>query len=188
MACCPYRRTRHARGLSVPDYATEDTRGQVFEILRIETGTRLVEAGSSFIGVPWTVGCGCADEGWDQPGWVPPGDTVVFLLEQTRARSPWEGPPIFDVLGWHQPYPSGDFVQYWRHTRAEPADWLSVEEFFDLLVHLPGETAFRLDPSASRQALDQWREAYPDRESAFPMPTILWELDRLESGRYGGGG
>jgi hypothetical protein len=163
----------------LPHYATEDTRGQVFEVVRIEDGYSLVEPGDRFVGVPWTVGCGCADEGWDQPGWVSPGDTVVFLLTPTRARVPWAGPPVFDVLGWHQPYPSGDFVRYWRHTRLEPPEWLSTDEFFDLLTRLPGESAFRLDPSTSKRAVDGWLQDNPDREEAFPMPTILWELERL---------
>lgn len=167
----------------LPHYATEDTRGQVFSVVRAEEGTVRVEAKSRFVGVPWTVGCGCADEGWDQPGWVPPGDTVVFLLTKTRARMTWEGPPVFDVLGWHQPYPSGDFVRYWRHTRNEPPEWLSTDEFFDLLTRLPEESAFRLDPTTSKRAVEDWLLDYPDREDAFPLPTILWELDRLLRGR-----
>lgn len=167
----------------LPHYATEDTRGQVFRVLRVEDPAFDAQPSDFFVAVPWTVGCGCADEGWDQPGWVPAGDTVVFLLAPTRARMEWDGPPVFDVLGWHQPYPSGDFVQYWRHTRTEPPAWLTVDEFFDLLVHLPSESAFRLDPSTARDAVDAWLLDNPELEEAFPLPTIRWELDRLLRGR-----
>ena len=163
----------------LPAYATEDTRGQLFELLEAEEGWAVPDSNGRFVAVPWTVGCGCADEGWGDPVWVLPGDTVVFLLSRTRAKVPWSGPPVFDVLGWHQPYPVGEFIPYWRHTRADPPSWLSPREFFHFLQALPGEAAFRLDPTSSRNAVEAWLEANPGRDNAFPIPTVLWELDRL---------
>lgn len=165
----------------LPSHATDDTQGQLFRVLESEEGVG-TDTLMEFVGVPWTIGCGCADEGWDGTEWVEPGDTVVFLLSPTRARVPWDGPPVFDVLGWHNPYPSGEFIPYWRHTRAEPANWLSKEEFFSLLQILPSEQAFRLDPTASVLAVSQWLEDHPGRENAFPVPTILWELERIAGG------
>ena len=163
----------------LPTYATEDTRGQVFEILEREVSPALASDAGRFVAVPWTVGCGCADEGWDQPGWVTPGDTVVFLLNQTRARPPWEGLPVFDVLGWHQPYPAGEFIPYWRHTRAEPPRWLTRQEFFTYLSDLPSEATFRLDPASVLESVEGWIRDHPGVEEAFPLPTVLWELQRL---------
>jgi hypothetical protein len=163
----------------LPPYATDDTEGQVFEVLAAEPGLEVSDAEGRLIVVPWTVGCGCADEGWEGTIWVPAGDTVVFLLGQTRKRLPWDGPPVFDVLGWHQPYPVGEFIPYWRHTRAEPSDWLSRNEFFDLLKTLPAETAFGLDPASTLDAVVGWLGENPGREGAFPIPTILWELERM---------
>ena len=167
----------------LPTYATDDTEGQVFELLEVETGGEIADSIGQFVAVPWTVGCGCAEEGWDEPAWVTPGDTVVFLLTRTRVNVPWEGPPVFDVLGWHQPYPVGDFIPYWRSTRDEPETWLSVRQFFELLTVLPAEAAFELDPMASRESIGRWLEEYPDLEKAFPVPTILRELGRLAEGR-----
>lgn len=163
----------------LPTYATDDTEGQVFGLLAAEAEVSFSGSADHFVAVPWTVGCGCADEGWEEPVWVEPGDTVVFLLTPTRKRLPWDGPPVFDVLGWHQPYPSGELIPYWRHTRAEPPDWLTRGEFFDLLQALPSESAFRLNPGSSLASVEAWLRRNPGRESAFPVPTMLWELKRL---------
>ena len=163
----------------LPSYATDDTEGQLFEVLEAEEGWSAADSEGHLVAVPWTIGCGCADEGWDEPVWVTPGDTVVFLLSVTRKRVPWAGPPVFDVLGWHQPYPAGESIPYWRHTRAEPPTWLSLREFFGLLQVLPSEAAFRLDPASSLQAIAGWLQENPGRETAFPIPTLLWELERI---------
>lgn len=169
----------------LPHYATEDARGQVFEILEREISPGLASGEDRFVAVPWTVGCGCSDEGWDQPDWVPPGDTVVFLLSQTRASLPWEGPPIFDVLGWHQPYPAGEFIPFWRHTRAEDPRWLTQREFFTYLSALPTEATFRLDPASVLESVEGWIREHPGVEEAFPLPTVLWELQRLAGPGHG---
>ncbi len=163
----------------LPPHATDDTEGQLFELLEAEPASVITDSEGRFVAVPWTVGCGCAEEGWDEPVWVPPGDTVTFLLSRTRKRVPWDGPPVFDVLGWHQPYPVGEFIPFWRWTRKEPEDWLTVQEFFDLLQALPTESTFRLDPMSSLHAVQEWLEHNPHRAKAFPIPTILWELGRV---------
>ena len=172
----------------LPSYATDDTKGQLFELLEAEEGWAVADSEGRFVAVPWTIGCGCADEGWDEPVWVSPGDTVVFLLTKTREQVPWAGPPVFDVLGWHQPYPIGEFIPYWRHTRAEPSSWLTRGEFFHLLQSLPSESAFRLDPTSSSRAVLGWLEGNPGLEEAFPLPTILWELERITGAKLVTGG
>jgi hypothetical protein len=164
----------------LPPFATDDTEGQVFEVVETEGGWALSDSSGSFVAVPWTVGCGCAEEGWDEPVWVPPGDTVTFLLTKTRMRVPWDGPPVFDVLGWHQPYPVGEFIPYWRRTRKEPERWITVFDFFELLEVLPTEAAFHLDPMSSLRAVQGWLARDQSRADAFPVPTILRELGRLE--------
>ena len=167
----------------LPPYATEDTEGQVFLLLEADMGAAVADTEGRFVAVPWTVGCGCAEEGWDQPGWVPPGDTVAFLLTPTRKRLAWDGPPVYDVHGWHQPYPTGDFISYWRHTREQNPDWLSTREFFELLRALPQETSFRLDPRTSFQGVRDWLNENPDRRQAFPLPTILREWEKVTGTR-----
>jgi len=163
--------------------ATDETTGQVFELLEAKVGGLVSDSTGHFVAVPWTVGCGCAEEGWDEPVWVTPGETVVFLLTKTRRRAPWTGPPVFDVLGWHQPYPVGAFIPFWRRTREEPGRWLSVPEFYELLKALPSEVSFQLDPMAAREGVRRWLELNPGLEDAFPIPTILRELGRLLDGQ-----
>lgn len=170
----------------LPPYATDDTQGQVFELLEVEDGWAVADEEGVFVAVPWTVGCGCADEGWDQPGWVPPGDTVAFLLAPTRERVAESSPPVFDVLGWHQPFPSGDFIPYWQRTRQkDDADWLTAREFFEFLQTLPSEGTFRLDPVSSFEDALTWIRRNPDREGAFPIPAVIQEWERVvrENGR-----
>ncbi len=167
----------------LPPGATDETAGQVFELLEAEVGGSVSDSTGHFVAVPWTVGCGCAEEGWDEPGWVTPGDTVVFLLNKTRRRVPWTGPPVFDVLGWHQPYPVGAFIPFWRRTREEPGSWLSAPEFYELLTVLPSQASFQLDPMSAREGVRRWLELNPGLEDAFPIPTILRELERLLEGQ-----
>jgi len=164
----------------LPPYATQNTRGQLFELLEAEEGRAPADGEGRFVVVPWTLGCGCANEGWDQPDWVPPGDTVAFLLKETRERMPasWTGPPVYDVQGWHQPYPTGDFITFWRTTREANPDWLTAREFFELLRVLPTEHAFRLDPVASYGPLLAWVDGKPRRKGAFPLSTILSEWEK----------
>jgi hypothetical protein len=116
--------------------------------------------------------------GWNQPNWVTPGDTVAFLLTPTRDPGPSGSTPVYDLLGWHQPYPVGEFIPYWRRTPQEDQDWLSVEEFFHLLQALPREGTFQLNPETSFQELLDWVKARPGRSQAFPVRTILSEWRR----------
>ena len=160
----------------LPPNATDETEGQLFGVLEVEGGRDVADHQGRFVAVPWTVGCGCAEEGWDQPVWVEPGDTVAFLLIPTRKRVPWRGPPVFDVLGWHQPYPSGDFIPYWRPGPQEPKDWLDPMEFYGLLKALPFETAFRLDPGASLLEIRRWLKENPGNERVFPVQSMLRRL------------
>ena len=148
----------------------------------VEPGREIGDSDGTFVAVPWTVGCGCADEGWDQPDWVSPGDTVAFILSVTRKRVPWSGPPVFDVLGWHQPYPSGDFIPYWKPGREGPETWLSSADFFDLLQALPDETSFRLDPSTALRAIRSWVDRNPDAAEVFPVPTLTAKLEEMSEG------
>jgi hypothetical protein len=163
----------------IPSAVTARARGQVFRALRSEEDWPISDDAGLFVAVPWTLGCGCAEVGWNQPTWVTPGDTVAFLLTPTRDPGPSGSMPVYDVLGWHQPYPVGDFIRYWPRTSLERSDWLSVEEFYDLLQVLPTETGFQLDPESSFQQVLAWVEARVGRSETFPVRTILSEWRRV---------
>jgi len=123
--------------------------------------------------VPWSFGPGCAEEGWTTPEWVASGDTVAFLLIPTRSRpSADQGSPVFDVLGWHQPYPVGELIPFWRKSAQLNPAWLSAGEFYELLTLLPSERAFRTDPQGSLQHFQDWIELRPERDASFPVPEI----------------
>jgi len=140
--------------------------------------------------VPWSFGPGCAEEGWQAPEWVAPGDTVAFLLIPTRSRSgDADRLAVFDVLGWQQPYPVGELIPFWRRGSRQNPVWLTAREFFELLTVLPSELAFRSDPGGALASALDWIARPPGREAIFPVPEILmeWERRRRELGAGTGG-
>jgi hypothetical protein len=156
----------------LPEYASSRAQGQLFRLLHADD-PRMASAGDGqFVVVPWSFGPGCAEEGWEGPQWVTPGDTVAFLLHPTRTASTREGPPVFDVLGWHQPYPVGELIPFWRRGRALNPVWLSALDFYQLLKVLPRETAFLQDPEGSTAPFLEWLKEGPGRARAFPIPEI----------------
>jgi hypothetical protein len=163
----------------LPEYATARARGQVFEILETDAPGWMGSARSRFVAVPWSFGPGCAEEGWLAPEWVIPGDTVTFLLIPTRSGSgKGDGRPVFDVLGWQQPYPVGELIPFWRKGPQKNPVWLTAQEFFELLTLLPSELAFRDEPEGALSSALDWMGRRPGRESAFPVPEILGEWEK----------
>jgi hypothetical protein len=180
----------------LPEYATARTQGQVFEILDSDPSGWMGSELGRFIAVPWSFGPGCAEEGWQAPEWVAPGDTVAFLLVPTRSRSgDARRLAVFDVLGWQQPYPVGELIPLWRKGPRQNPVWLTAREFFELLTVLPSELAFRSDPGGALASALDWMARGPGREVNFPVLEILgeWERWRRDLGAraagpgYGGG-
>ena len=162
----------------LPELASARTRGQLFELLDTDGLSSMVGPEGSFVVVPWSFGPGCAEEGWQTPEWVVPGDTVAFLLFPTRVRSPdAAGLPVFDVMGWHQPYPVGELIPFWRKSPQLNPNWLSATEFYELLTVLPSEAAFRTNPQGAIHRFSDWVGARAERETSFPVPEIRagWE-------------
>ena len=172
----------------IPSAVTARARGQVFRAMESEVDWAVSNEDGFFVAVPWTLGCGCAEVGWQEPVWVSPGDTVAFLLTPTRSAEAQGEMPAYDVLGWHQPYPVGDFIPFWRTARRENPDWLTAREFFELLQVLPTEVAFQLNPVSSFQDFLEWVDSNPERSHAFPAGTILSEWRRITGPAPGVGG
>lgn len=180
----------------LPVHATEGVRGQVFRLLRSPDTGFPARAGARFVVVPWTYGPGCAEEGWTEEGWVPAGDTVVFLLTPTRtgadvpessySAAAGEGsagggdPPVFDVLGWEQPYPVAPVLAFRRRVSGGTTPWLTAREYYELLARLPGEHAYRARPRAAVRPLLRWLEEHPDLHDAFPVTELVTEMAELE--------
>lgn len=176
----------------LPEYASARARGQVFQLVEAEAPEAVSGETNRFVVVPWSFGPGCAEEGWGGAQWVPPGDTVAFLLHPTRTRSREEhGLRVFDVLGWHQPFPVGELIPFWRKGRPLNPVWLAAREYFQLLTLLPTETAFREDPELAVERVQGWLDLEPERIKAFPVPEIRdgWARALIEmGGEVGQGG
>jgi len=171
----------------LPEYASARAQGQIFQLLASDAPHLAADAEGRFIVVPWSFGPGCAEEGWTTPEWVVPGDTVTFLLMPTRSRSVKDpGPPIFDVLGWHQPYPVGELIPFWRKSSQLNPAWLSAAEFYELLTLLPSANAFGVDPQGAVQRVQNWVELWPERDASFPFPEIRAGWAAVQGAASGG--
>lgn len=161
----------------LPEYASARAQGQVFRLVRTDGPGSLPDPGEAFVVVPWSFGPGCAEEGWQTPEWVTPGDTVAFLLVPTRApaQAGRGTRPVFDVLGWHQPYPVGDLIPFWQRTRGPSPPWLPTGEFYELLTLLPSEAVLETRSGRALEAVEAWLGASPERVSAFPVREMLAE-------------
>ena len=178
----------------LPEHASARAQGQVFRVIQRDLPDLLPDPGGEFVVVPWSFGPGCAEEGWQAPDWVIPGDTVAFLLVPTRVRKQVEegGNPVFDVLGWHQPYPAGDLIPFWRRTREPNPSWLAAIDFYHLLTLLPSEAALEGDPEGALAGIHLWLQGSPHRVSSFPVTEMLaewaeqWDVEnRLARGEEG---
>lgn len=168
----------------LPEYASARAQGQVFRLLEADRPEVVAAPDGRFVVVPWSFGPGCAEEGWGSPDWVRAGDTVAFLLAPTRVSSRERRDlRVFDVLGWHQPYPTGELIPFWRRDRRSDSVWLTAVEFYALLQVLPFEAVYRADPTEAAGPLLDWVGAEPGRAEAFPVAEILAEGRFLE-GRF----
>ncbi len=166
----------------LPERASARAMGQVFRVLRTDVPRIASDPGGSIVVVPWSFGPGCAEEGWGTPEWVTPGDTVAFLLLPTRARGrAGKENAVFDVLGWHQPYPVGELIPFWRRTREPNPEWLDAREFYRLLTVLPSRAAFRVDPDSALEPFRHWLQEAPGRDFSFPVGEILAEWEKMGS-------
>ena len=80
-------------------------------------------------------------------------------------------------MGWHQPYPVGELIPFWRKSPQLNPTWLSATEFYELLTVLPSEAAFRTNPQGAIHRFQDWVGARAERETSFPVPEIRagWE-------------
>lgn len=89
-------------------------------------------------------------------------------------------PPVFDVLGWEQPYPVAPVLAFRRRVSGGTTPWLTAREYYELLVRLPGEHAYRARPRAAVRPLLRWLEEHPDLHDAFPVTELVTEMEEME--------
>ena len=162
----------------VPSYVA----GHVFRVVAAAgDGGRLGE-GTVFTVVPWGYGATCQREVWKDASWVSAGDTVVFMLRPTRSppESAWS---VFDVLGWHDPYPTGRFLRFEVRGRDAVRRWLSAAEYYDFLKVLPTQEQYDSGRADGLARLEAWARAHPGSAEAFPVREIIDRWRRSSGGR-----
>ena len=142
---------------------------QRFQVLKA-TG----EVAGSLAVVPWGYDPTCRLQAWSDSVWVPPGDTVVFTLN--RGNRSASRPHTYHVLGWHEPYPTGELIQYQGRGRGESPE-LAPQDYFDMLGVLPVDEERR---GGSEEALARFRRWAAERGvlGHFPVNDILWFWER----------
>ncbi|MEK9503913.1 hypothetical protein [Gaopeijia maritima] len=146
----------------------DSTWGLVFRVVAaldapVDRGLR---PGDEFVVVPWTYDAACHPEPWDDSlrAWVGAGEEV-FLLDR-RRRIVSERGLVFDVFGWHAPFPSARFLDF--AADDEPREeWLPAATWFEFLRTYPAEG----DPLARNRAFRGWRLSRPT-DWAFPLTTL----------------
>ncbi|GMV06364.1 MAG: hypothetical protein AMXMBFR53_26400 [Gemmatimonadota bacterium] len=150
--------------------------GHVFTVVRSAGDDDGVPSGATITVVPWGYDAACDLERWSAP-WVPTGDTVVFRLEATRVSAD-DAKPVFDVLGWHEPYPTGEFLRY--DVRGDDVErrWLTPGEYFEFVQVLPTLDTFESRPLEGLRQIERWVRARPELSEAFPVREVLerWRL------------
>lgn len=131
---------------------------------------------SEAILVPWGYGADCRPLPWQKDkDWLEPGRRSVFSA-YLRPQSQWvNGLPVFDVfLAWHQPYPTGEFLQYEvRRSAPRDAPWLTADEYWSLIQALPTSSESANDPERAKEALQRWAQSHPALVGHFPASVIL---------------
>ena len=146
---------------------------QRFEAIRVFGDGLPIVPNSTFAVIPWGYAADCSYQAWEGSSrWVPPGDEVLFSLAPTRRTESQE--PIVDVLGWHSPYPTGEFWKYEdRGQEIGPrAGWLTADEYFELILELP-TTDSALGRREKREAVERAFGKSVRWQSTFPGSAIL---------------
>jgi hypothetical protein len=148
----------------------------------------LLSEGESFFVVPWGHDSDCRPVEGARDEWVPAGADAVLVVSEARFHL---GRLLFDVLGDFAAYPYGAALGPTAVVEEVPDDaseWLTAEEYYDLLGGLP-----RMRSSIPRQ--EQLRQIEQDFKTGperfiwtFPGTEViqrarLWASDDPTRGR-----
>ena len=162
----------------------DSTWGRVFRVIAVSQGTDRVsvQPGDEIVAVPWEYDASCVRTLWTEPllAWAGP-ERQVFLHGRARGHAGGDR-PVIDVMGWHDPYPSADFLS--GSNRPPRDEWLSADVYFDLLAALPRSPRDRSTYDAFmvelRAAAEAWFDAHPEHADRFPATVFH---DRPRPGR-----
>ncbi len=160
-----------------PDTIVRAT-GYRFRVLDIAGGDTGLRPGSTFLVVPWKYDPSCAPTPWGSDRWVPVGTEVVFTLSQGRPIARKE--VVFDVRGWHAPYPNGEFLKYSARSSSpsDRSEWLTASEYFNLVSALPRLVSFPSTGTWRSEVERLFREGNPKWAVTFPGSEILQNARR----------
>jgi hypothetical protein len=150
---------------------SDSTWGQVFRVVEVlESPSATVELSDEFVAVPWEYDPACHPEPWSESAiWTSP-DSQIFFLNGSRRGISTHG-PVFDVLGWHAPYPQALFLDF--ETDEPRETWLDAPTYFDFLRGSnPG--------SALQERIEQiedWKASRPE-DWGFPLTDLLEDYRR----------
>jgi hypothetical protein len=154
---------------AIPD-SVREVPGFQFRVIAVQGGNTGLNPGDSIIAVPWQYDAACDFEVWGRHEWVPEDADAVFTISDFREH---EGVLVSDQLGWHSPYPQGEFLQY-EAPQAAPVDrgeWLSSREYYDMVLALPVQdsTVSRAERArgierAIENGNPRWRARFPGNE------------------------
>jgi hypothetical protein len=141
-----------------------------FRVAEVAGGGERHRSMRTLLAAPWKYDSACDLLPWGPAQWVAPGEEAVFTLAERRTDV--AGEPVYDVLGWHAPYPQGEFLKY-ESDEARMDDreaWLGARDLFALLRALPddaGESAAERLVRMERVFAEgdpRWRDSFPGTE------------------------
>lgn len=136
-----------------------------FEVVQAAGGSGLVEAGDTFLAVPWGYGDACERLEFEGE-WVPEGEIGLFyVVDGTRVGQEL----VIHVPGGHLPYPQGAMFRYYMMDQPDRSEWLTASDLFSLLNALPADIPDQtrsaewraLVEAAFRQGPERWTDRFP---------------------------
>lgn len=123
--------------------------------------------------VPWDYGADCSPTPWTSSArWITPGTRGIYNAV-LRNKSHWlSGVPVFDVY-------SPEYVPYTgsmrRGQRSVLGDstWLSVDELYETVEHLPDQSATKLYMAAASEPFLAWARLHRSTVERYPLKELL---------------
>lgn len=158
-------------------FPVERTVAHRFLVDRVLAPNDRIAEGDQLLIIPWGYDDACRRTVLTEE-WMPAGSRGLFQFSGGRASS--GGERLIDLYARHQPYPQGAFLRYMQMVEVpeDTGEWLSADEYFDLLEAVPAPDPD--DPSGRRlrQTLEILEAGPAVWTTRFPGTQIHWQLRR----------